>query len=374
MAALTFFRLFKAALERWWAENPFRLGASLAYYTVISLAPVVLIAVSIAGLVVQKQAARDQLLSEIRQTMGNRIAQAVETTLQYGQDTGSSVLATVVGLVVLLFGASSVFVELQDDLNMIWGVRPKEGVPWWKLVTDRFWSFTAVLGVGFLLLVSLIFSAVLSYLGGLLSPATLPGLDLWHALHWVVSFAVITLLFALIYKLLPDVELAWGDVWVGAALTAFLFSVGKYLIGIYLGQSSWVSAYGAAGSLVLLLLWVYYSSQIFLFGAEFTYGYAQYTGKPLVPQEHAEPTTEEARHRAEEPAALAAGNRVPAESAQPRYGLVTTVLSALAILLVSGTIKAVDEAANKKLSNPDNKGGGREPWSESVLHRRGFRP
>lgn len=290
--------LLKAAFWRWWDDNTFRLGAALAYYTTFSLAPIVLISVAIAGLVFGEGTARTQLLSEINNTLGSRVGQAIGDIAQYTQDTGTGGVATAISLVVLLFGATGVFAQLQDALNTIWGVQRRQGLGLWQSVKDRFWSFTVVLGIGFLLLVSLIFSAVLAALSRWLTPSALPGSTyLWQAVNGLLSFGLVTVLFALIYKLLPDIKIAWGDVWVGAVMTALLFTLGKYLISLYLGQSSWISAYGAAGSLIVVLLWVYYSSQIFLFGAEFTYVYASRSGKPLIPKENTEPVTEEARAR-----------------------------------------------------------------------------
>jgi membrane protein len=294
--------LLKAAFWRWWGDNTFQLGAALAYYTVFSLAPVVLIALAIAGLFFEEKTARAELLREINNnnTVGSRVGQAIGSIMEYAQDKGTGKFATAVSLVILFFGATSVFAQLQDALNTIWGVKRKQGTGWWTTLRDRFWSFTVVLGIGFLLLVSLVLSAALSALAGLVTRFDLPGgVYLWQGLNWLVSFGLITLLFAMIYKLLPDAKIEWGDVWVGAAVTALLFALGKYLMGLYLGRSSWISAYGAAGSLIVVLIWVYYSSQIFLFGAEFTYVYASGTSKPLVPKENAEAATDEARARQE---------------------------------------------------------------------------
>ncbi|HZZ77403.1 MAG TPA: YihY/virulence factor BrkB family protein [Gemmataceae bacterium] len=284
--------LLKAAFLRWWAGNTFLLGAALAYYTVFALAPVVLIALAMAGLFFDKRAARTGLLQEINYTVGDRVGVAIGSVIDDSSDTDTGVFATIVAVVMLCFGATSVFAQLQDALNTIWGVQRKEGIAWWIAVKDRFWSFTIVLAFGFLLLVSLVFSAVLAALAKFVEPSALPGgTYLWQALNWLISFGLITLLFALIYKLLPDTKIDWSDVWVGAAVTALLFDLGKYLIGMYLGRSSWISSYGAAGSLVVILLWVYYSSQIFLFGAEFTYVYAHHEGKQVIPKENAEPAT-----------------------------------------------------------------------------------
>jgi membrane protein len=271
---------------KWWRDDTFRLGAALAYYTIFSLAPVVLIVVFVAGLVFGQETARRQLLEEIRNTVGAPVSRAIEATVTSENTISGDLLATAVSVVVLLIGATTVFAELQSALNNVWGVRARSGGVW-DLVKVRFWSFTVVLGIGFLLLVSLVISAALAALVELF-PWAASGAWLWRLVNGLLSFGLITLLFALIYKILPDVAIAWSDVWIGAALTALLFTVGKYLIGLYLGRSSWVSAYGAAGSLVVVLVWVYYSSQILLFGAAFTQVYARRSGKPLVPTKNAE--------------------------------------------------------------------------------------
>jgi YihY family inner membrane protein len=226
------------------------------------------------------------------------VGDAIGSVTDYARKGGGGSLATLFGMTILFFGATSVFAQLQDALNTIWGVKPADETTWTSAIKDRLWSFAVVLGIGFLLLVSLVLSAALAAAAQFLTPSTLPGgAYLWQALNWFVSFGLVALLFALIYKLLPDAQIEWSDVWVGAAVTALLFACGKYLIGLYLGRSTWISAYGAAGSLVVVLLWVYYSSQIFLFGAEFTYVYANQAGKPLRPKRNAEPVTEEARAR-----------------------------------------------------------------------------
>jgi membrane protein len=242
------------------------MGAALAYYTVFSLAPLLLIAIGIASAVFGEEAAGGKIVEQIEQTVGTPAARAIQEMLKHTHESSGHALPTVVGILVLLFGASGVFVELQDALNTVWKVKPELGqglLPWLR---DRLMSFSVVLGTGFLLLVSLVVSAALSALNNFLTPASLPGgVYLWQGVNLLVSFAFITLLFGVIFKLLPDAPVAWRDVWVGAAVTALLFTLGKYLLGLYLGRSGTTSAFGAAGSLVLLLLWVYYSSQILLF-------------------------------------------------------------------------------------------------------------
>jgi membrane protein len=208
---------------------------------------------------------------------------------------GSGVLATVVGLVTILFGATGVFVQLQDSLNHIWDVEAKPGQGLRSFIMTRVISFGMILGIGFLLLVSLVVSAAVSAVGAW-ATGLLPGAKiLVEILTFLVSFGVVTLLFAMIYKVLPDVKLAWRDVWIGATATALLFTIGKFLIGLYLARGSVSSSYGAAGSVVVLLLWIYYSSQILFFGAEFTKIYASRHGSHVAPEEHAVPVVQEKR-------------------------------------------------------------------------------
>jgi membrane protein len=303
--------ILKETCRQWYEDNTFQLGAALAYYTVFAVAPVILLAVALAGLIFGPEAARSQIVREIGQTAGPPVAAAIQATIEHTDQVGGGVVATAVGLVVLFFGATGVFAQLQEALNTIWGVKPKPGRGLWDVVKDRFWSFTVVLVVAFLLLASLVVSAALAALGRFLTPTGLPGgAFLWQALNWVFSLALITVLFASIYKLLPDVKLSWRDVGVGAFVTALLFTLGKDLIGLYLGQGSVTSGYGAAGSLVVILLWVYYSSQIFLFGAEFTQVYANRTGGRKQAADNAVPVT--AADKAQE--ALETSKAVPAPS------------------------------------------------------------
>ncbi len=276
--------LLKKTFWQWVDDNTFLHGAALAFYTAFAIAPVVLVAVAVAGLAFDRTAALNQIVAEISSVAGHQVGQTVADIVHATQQDGNGVLMTIVSAVVLVLGATSVFAQLQQSLNTIWRVQPKEGRGILGVLKDRFWSFTVVIGIGFLLLVSLVLSAALAAMARYLGD----GVFIWRALNWLVGFGLITLLFAMMYKLLPDVRIDWGDVWVGAAVTALLFDLGKYLIGLYLGQASWISAYGAAGSLVVMLLWVYYSSQIVLFGAEFTQVHAHREGKPLVPTPNAE--------------------------------------------------------------------------------------
>jgi membrane protein len=280
----SYLRLFKEAGLAWVEDKATTLGAALAYYTVFSLAPLLLIAIGIASRVFGEEAARGGILHQLEDTVGPATAAAIESMLATTNQSGGSTGLTVVGVVMLLFGASGVFGQLQESLNVVWKAQAKTGGGLMELVRDRFLSFAAVLTTGFLLLVSLILTSVLSALGSYLTPSSVPGgLLLWQGINQIVSLLVITLLFALIYKLLPDAEVAWGDVWLGAAVAALLFAVGKYLFGLYLSHSTVASAFGAAGSLVVVLVWVYYSSQIMLFGAELTKVYSLAFGSRASP-------------------------------------------------------------------------------------------
>lgn len=287
--------LIKTTIKEWQEDKAARLGAALAYYTIFSLAPLLVIAIAVAGLVFGQEAAQGQIMNQIAGLIGPQNAQLLQTMIQNASQPGTSIVATVLGLATLLLGATGVFGQLQDALNTMWEVQPKPGRGLLGLIKDRFLSFAMVLGTGFLLLVSLVLSAALAALGtfvGGLLPA--PGLVL-EVINFIVSFGTITLLFAAIYKLLPDVKIAWRDVWIGAVVTALLFTIGRTLIGVYIGRTSTASTYGAAGALVVILLWTYYSAQILFLGAEFTQVYANRYGSRVQPARGAVPVTEEAR-------------------------------------------------------------------------------
>ncbi len=283
-----FWALCKATFTQWSADKPFQLAAALAYYTLFSLAPLLLIAITIAGVVFGREATEQQIITTFGGLVGSQGAQAIQGLLRSASRPAAGVLGTLISIVTLLIGAGGVVGQLQDSLNTIWGVTPKPGRGLWGMLQDRFVSLGMVLGVGFLLLVSLIVSTALSAAIHFVSGALPGGEGLWHIVELVVSLGFITLLFALIYKFLPAVEIAWRDVWVGAAMTAALFTLGKFLIGLYLGHSGVSSAYGAASSLVLVLVWVYYSGLIFFFGAEFTQVYANTYGRGVKPDPDAQ--------------------------------------------------------------------------------------
>jgi membrane protein len=280
------FGLLAEAWAGWNRDNAPRLGAALSYYTLFSLAPLLVIAIGVAALAFGEEAARGQIFGQLRALVGEQGAGAVQEILASSrQQGGSGVVAGAVALFTLLLGATGAFVELKGALNVIWGAPPAPSAGGiLGLVRERLLSLAMVLAVGFLLLVSLVLSAALAAAQEWIS-GRLPG---WETLLWVldtvVPFLVITALFALLLKYLPDTRVAWRDVWVGAALTAALFTLGKTLIGLYLGRSGVGSTYGAAGSVVVLIVWVYYAAQIFFFGAELTRAYAQRHGSRRRPR------------------------------------------------------------------------------------------
>ena len=267
-------------VDEFFEDSPFQLAAALSFYTVLSLSPLVLIVVAAAGLVWGEQPVRSELLNQIRELTGDAGAETVRTVLESTTISGQSIGSMILGIITLLFGATTVFAQLQSSLNQIWDVKTavktvtRRGLLW-SLIRTRLLSLTLVLAVGFLLLVSLVVSAALAAFQAYLSRAFPGGGTLWQILNFLVSLLVISVLIAMVYRVLPDVRLDWPDVWVGAVTTSLLFGVGKFLIGLYLGRASIGSSYGAAGSLVVFLVWVYYSSLIMFFGAEITFVYAQ---------------------------------------------------------------------------------------------------
>jgi len=277
----------RAIVSGYFADQVPRLAAALSYYTIFSIAPLLIIATGIAGLIFGREAAQGQIVAQIGGLVGQDGATAIENLVKGASRDGSGVVATVVGFVILAVGASGVFGELQASLNQIWGVKARPGAGILTLLRARFLSFSMVLGTGFLLLVSLLISAGLAALGAWLGTRW-PEAEV--AVYWAnlgISFVVVAVLFALIYRFLPDVRLRWGHVAIGACATAALFTLGKWLIGMYLGRTATGSAQGAVGSLVVLLIWVYYSSQVFFIGAEFTKAFAA-RHHPLPPKPHAE--------------------------------------------------------------------------------------
>jgi membrane protein len=267
--------LVKEAASSWVDDYASSMGAALAYYTMFSIAPVVLIVISVAGLVFGEEAARGEIIAQLQGLMGDRAAQAVQGLVESVSKQSQSAAATAIGVAMLLIGATTVFGELQAALDRIWQAPARDqhgGI--WNLLRSRLLSFGMILGIGFLLMISLVLSAALAALGKWWGPLFQDWEVLAQVVNFVVGFGLTTVVFAMIYKIMPRVHIRWHDVWIGAAVTALLFSVGKFLIGVYIGRSAVASAFGAAGSLAVMLVWVYYSAQIFLLGAEFTWVYA----------------------------------------------------------------------------------------------------
>lgn len=277
--------LFKKAAIEWWNDDTFRFSASLAYYTIFAMAPLLLISVSIASVWFGEEAATRHLIDEVGGLVGAEAARTVRQMFEVAQRGEPTPLAAVVGLGVLLLGSTALFVELQAALNHVWDVKPAlRGGMLRALARDRLQSFALVLGVGFVLLVSLVLSALLSAVQELLSGRMDSIPLIWR---FASSIFITSVLFAMIYKVLPDVAIEWKDVVIGAVVTALLFTIGKYLIGVYIGRVSFGSRYGAAGSFVVLLVWVYYSALICFYGAEFTHVYARRRGRRIRPSIHA---------------------------------------------------------------------------------------
>jgi membrane protein len=281
-------RLLKETFAEWQKDKVPLLAASLAYYTVFSIAPLLLIAISIAGVFFGEDAVRGEIFGQIQGLVGKEGASTIQSMLQGTQKPNSGgTVTTVFGIVTLLIGASGVFGQLQEALNIIWEVKPKPGRNIIKFLQSRFLSSAMVLVIGFLLLVSSLLSTILVSITRFISHI-IPGIEfLGQSLDFILSFVVVTLLFASIYKVLPDVKIPWRNLWIGSAVTALLFNIGKFLIGLYLGNSNIGSTYGAAGSIIIVLVWIFYSAQILLLGAEFTQVYSRYLGLPIRPSKYA---------------------------------------------------------------------------------------
>jgi membrane protein len=279
--------ILKRAVAGWWNDNVPRLGASLAYYTLFALAPILIVAITIAGVFFGAEAVQREVTGQIGGLVGESGAQAVRAMLEGASQRSGNGVATAIGLVTFFLGATGAFLELQTALNAVWRVKPRADAGLKDMLLQRLLSFGLVVGVGFVLLVSLLVSAALSALNSYMGTIMPEIAAAWQGINTLVSLGVVTLLFAMIYQFLPDVNLRLRDVWVGALVTAGLFSVGKFLIGLYLGTSGVATAYGAAGSVVVLLIWVYYSSQVVLLGAEFTKAYVERLGARPAPSSHA---------------------------------------------------------------------------------------
>ncbi len=280
--------LLKNSAVEWWQDNVFRLAAALAFYTIFSMAPVLLIAVGAVSLFFARETAVNQVVEEIQRLVGDEGASTIRQVLESSAGLGRGAWQIAIGVVVLMVSATVVFADLQSALNQIWRVKSKvrRGLIL-DFLLNRLRSFAVALGVGFLLLVSLLLSAALTAAQDYLTHR-MPSVPwLWQSGNVAISLLVVAILFAMIYKYLPDVRIEWRDVWIGAVVTSVLFNVGKHLIGIYLGHAAIGSAFGAAGSFAVLLVWVYYSALISFFGAEFTQVYARRQGREIQPKPHA---------------------------------------------------------------------------------------
>jgi membrane protein len=282
----------KATLAERSKDKVSKLAAALAYYAIFSIAPLFVIGIAVAGFVYGQQAVQGQIVNQIRGLVGDQGAQMIQTMIAGATKTSSGIIATGLSIVALLFGASGVFSQLKDSLNTIWGVQPKPNRGIMGAVKDQLFAILLVFSAGILLIALMFASSVLwtvtSYFGDILP---LPGW-VWQVVYFIFSLALLTLIFSLILKFVPDVKIAWKDVWVGAAATALLFVIGQFLIGLYLGRSSFTSSYGIAGSVLLLLVWIYYSAQIFFLGAEMTQVYARRYGAKIEPADNAIPLAE----------------------------------------------------------------------------------
>jgi membrane protein len=305
-------------VSAWSADYAPSMGAALSYYALFSIAPLRLIVIGVAGFFFGAEAARGELFAEISGLIGAEGARAVEGLVASARKPESGMLAMAAGTFLLIMGASTVFGELQNALDRIWRAPERtQSKGWWKLIRARIASFGMILSIAFLLMVSLVLSAVVSALG-----------KWWgfHLIDWALSFSLMTVLFAMIYKIIPRVRIAWGDVWVGAAATAALFAIGKVLIGLYIGRSSIASAFGAAGSLVVLMVWVYYSAQVFLLGAEFTRLHAEARGERAGAAVRYPPAI-----RVQPAANSPFGERAPASGMIAKAGMIAKLGAALAL-------------------------------------------
>ncbi len=289
MSGKQIWQLLKETVTEWQQDKASRLAAALSYYTAFSIAPLLILSIAIAGAIFGQEAARGELVGQLQGLLGQDGAEFLETAIDNANqpNSNSGLIASLISIAILLFGASGVFTQLQDALNDIWNVAPKPDQGVKLIVQKRILAFGMILVIGFLLLVSLVLSTAISALTTFVTGWVADLSWLWQIINLGLSLAVITGLFALIYKYLPDVKVTWSDVLTGAFITALLFTIGKFLLGLYLGNSSFGSTYGAAGSLVVILVWVYYSAQILFFGAEFTQVYARRYGSRIEPNEDA---------------------------------------------------------------------------------------
>jgi membrane protein len=348
MKMRSIFGVFKTAAKDFSADSCPRLGASLAYYTIFSLSPLLLIVIAIASFFFGAEAARGELFGQISGMVGPKGAEFVQSMLSNGATQKHGLLATIIATVTLILGSTGVFLELQASLNTIWDVKQQPGAGIWSFIRHRLISFAMVLTIGFLLLVSLVLTAAIAGIGKMMG-SWMPGMEAFsQILNFVASFGVITVLFAFIFKFMPDVTIPWRTVWIGGAFTSLLFTVGKFALGLYLGKSSAASAFGAAGSLVVLLLWVYYSAQIMFFGAELTQAWAKARNVKIVPKEHAT-IDEENTNKDESPTKTSPTGNAPAPARDrvrpaparplPKPGFVMPALLLVAALFLPGARK-----------------------------------
>ncbi len=288
----TIWSLFKETFDQWQQDKVPILAAALSFYMIFSLAPILILVIAVAGFVVGEQLAQAEVFNQLESWVGPENAVSVRNILQNQFTPASNIIATLIAIGTILFGATTIFAQLKEALNIIWHVEPKPGGGVKGFIKTRILSILMVLGIGFILLLSVIISSVLSGAGEILEEFFLIPPVIWSIIDLVISFVLITLLFGQIYRVLPDVKISWKDVGVGAAMTAILFIIGKSIISIYLGQSGIASAYGAAGSFVVVLMWVFYSAQIFLFGAEFTQVWSRRYGSNIRPSKNATSTRE----------------------------------------------------------------------------------
>lgn len=291
MSIRTIWMLLKTTFSQWRQDRASLMAAALAYYTVFSLAPLLVIAIAIAGSIFGEKAAKGELVTQIQSLIGKDAAELIQTAIENASylDPSQGIIPTLLNIGFLVLGASVVFNQLQKSLNIIWQVEPKPGNGIKHFLRKRLLSFSMILAIAFLLLVSLVISTILVILSTYLR-AFVPGYTyLWQVLNFLISFGLVTLLFAMIYKILPDAKIVWGDVWIGAGIAAVLFEIGKFLLGFYLGKTGLTSAYGAAGSLVSILTWVFYSAQILFLGAEFSQVYQKSYAKEVIAASSAQP-------------------------------------------------------------------------------------
>jgi membrane protein len=289
--------LIRESFKEWSQDKASRMAAALAYFTIFSMAPILVIVIAIAGMFIgSNDVVRQQIIDQVETTVGAQAAGTVENLIEQAAQPSSSIWATIIGIGALLFGATGVVIQLQDSLNTIWEVKAREDQGIKGVIRNRILSFAMIIGLAFVLLVALVINTALSVVVNLLN-GILPGGWLIQVLSFVLSLAVITLVFAMIFKILPDVEISYKDVWIGALVTAVLFMIGMQLLSLYLGSGAITNTYGAAGSLVLILVWVFYSAQILFFGAEFTQVYARRHGTQIQPSAHARPISEQERQK-----------------------------------------------------------------------------